>query len=482
MFKLYTTCVLLFSCLSLVCAQETTTIIAKKGSFGIDKKNKIIVWNFKVNDSTKQVHKAYTQIIFDKDCKRTVLTDSLSYKNRFSIDHNNETYTLYISKLPIVSIRIKDSITDIPKKPSKFQYASNKKNIDTLAGIELRGNLSLTFPKKSYDLEFWKDASTKVPFRIKLPKLGTNDDWILDGLYNEPLRLRSYVGLKLWLSIHKSHYTDKEPKAKSGADLRFVEVFLNSEYQGLYVLSQQVDRDLLKLKRFENNVIKGELFKATSYEGAPAYKKVPPFKNLFPHWGGYQMKYPVIDYKGHWDDLHSFTDFVINSSSADFNNGIEKRFDIPNAIDYFLLVNLLRATDNLGKNMFVARYDQNTPYFNVPWDLDGVLGTIQDGKRIPTTDDILSNGLFDRLLAENPAEYKSKLKYRWTELRKNQFSTDSLLATINQTYKRLKKNKIYERENLVWPSKISYKDHLEYIREWLIKRLAYLDTYFNDLK
>ncbi|WP_226294290.1 CotH kinase family protein [Aquimarina algicola] len=481
MLKQYITSFLLFICFSFVFGQEVTQVIARKESFGIDQKNKIIIWNFKVTDSTKRAHKKYTQVLFSKLCQKTILTDSLSYKNSYLIQNNNEVYKLYISRLPIISISIDDTIKDIPKKAARFRYSSYKKIIDTLAGIELRGNLSLTFPKKSYDLEFWSDSTKKNPLRIKLPKLGTNDDWILDGLYNEPLRLRSFLSQKLWLSIHKSHYVNKEPKAKSGADLRFVELFLNSEYKGFYALSQQVDRDLLKLKRFENEVVKGELFKATSYEGAPAYKKLPQFNNLFPHWGGYQIKYPFIEYKAYWDNLYKFTDFVMNSNASDFNEKIAEYFNIPNAIDYFLLINLLRATDNLGKNVFVARYDQNTPYFNVPWDLDGVLGTIQDGKRIPTTDDILSNGLFDRLLNENPANYKTRVKNRWLELRNNQFNKDSLFKTIDQTYNRLEKNKIYERENLVWESNISYKDHLEYLKNWVIKRLIYLDTYFNSL-
>ncbi len=479
--KSYMHTIFLLFCMFSGFAQEGTIVSVKKGSFGVDKTHKIIIWNFKASDSIKSTYKKFTKVIFENFGEKTILTDSLSYSNSFAIDYNAERYKLYISKLPLIAVETTHTIQDTPKKVAQFKYANNKVSIDTIVGIEHRGNLSLTFPKKSYDIEFWNDSLQKKTFRVKLPKLGTNDDWILDGLYNEPLRLRSYIGLKLWLSIHTPHYITKEPKAKSGADIRFVELFLNSKYQGVYLLSQQVDRDLLKLKKVENNSVKGELFKATSYEGAPAFKNAPAFNNLFPHWGGYQIKYPVINYKGYWENLHYFTDFVIHSSSSDFKTSIEKHFDIPNAIDYFLLVNLLRATDNLGKNFFVAKYDQNMPYFKIPWDLDGVLGTIQDGKRIPTTDDILSNGLFDRLLAENPSEYKNKLKYRWLELRKNQFSNDSLFNAVDETYKRLKKNKIYERESLIWPSQKPYDDHLEYMKNWLTQRLFYLDSYFKSL-
>ena len=258
-------------------------------------------------------------------------------------------------------------------------------------------------------------------------------------------------------------------------------MFQNQKYHGLHALSESVDRKLLKLKKHEDGFIRGELFKASAYEGAPSFTKAPDYDNLFPHWGGFEMKYPIIEYRTHWNDLAKFVKLVVSGSDEEFKTQIGQRVNIDNVIDYYLFVNLLRATDNLGKNYYLARYDKSEPYFFVPWDLDGVMGIIQDGKRIPTTDDILSNGLFDRLLKVNPQQYTNKLKIRWGDLRSAEFSTENLLKRIDKLYNRLSSERIYEREQLVWPNDRSKEDHYEYLINWLKNRLEFLDRHFKSL-
>ncbi|MBT8183413.1 MAG: CotH kinase family protein, partial [Eudoraea sp.] len=334
---------------------------------------------------------------------------------------------------------------------------------------------------KSYDLEFWTDSLSRNSKDLKFKGLRNDDDWILDGIYNEPLRLRSYFALKLWHSIHKPHYQLNEPKAKSTIDLVFAEVFKNSQYRGVYTFSESVDAKLLKLKENNDKQINGELFKASSYEGAPAFKKAPEYNNVFPHWAGFEMEYPIEDYRSHWDDLARLVNLVVNGSDEEFELKIGKVVNIENAIDYYLFVNLLRATDNLGKNYYIAKYDSQQPYFFIPWDLDGVMGIIQDGKRIATTDDILSNGLFDRLLKINPDGYKEQLKSRWNALRKEDFSNSSLFGSIDKIYNKFDSKNIYNRERQVWPNQLPKEAHYEYLKNWLTNRLIYLDTHFEKL-
>lgn len=458
---------------------QTITITPKEEFYGIDQEHKIIVWNFKIEDSIKS-NSGTLKITFGKDYTFSIAARELSYTKSYDLMHNDTIFKVYNSKLPLIKIVTTLPVKDDPKVSSQFTFAHYDSTKKAIAGIEYRGNISLKFPKKSYDLEFWKNPEEETSIDIKFDDLREDDDWILDGLYNEPLRLRSYFCSKLWLSIHKPYYLDREKDAKSGIDVLFAEVFIDSKYIGIHALTEQVDRKLLQLKKYKKGEVRGELFKAGSYDGAPSYKKVPKYKNLFPHWAGYEMEYPLINYKSHWQDVYRFTKFVIKSKDQLFKKKVSKKFYLDNAIDYFLFINLVRATDNLGKNFYVARYDKHTPYFNIPWDLDGVLGTIQDGKRIPTTDDILSNGLFDRLIEINPDNYRQRLKNRWFTLRKKEFSNESLFRSIQQTYNDFENNKVYERETLVWPSEISLLDHKNYIESWLSNRLQFLDTYFKN--
>lgn len=459
-------------------AQE---LLAKEGSFGIDNTHRLIVWHNKNIDSIPLANQSKTSIRFNDTIAFENITSALSYKDPLEVTYRNTPYKIYLTKLPIVNIFVDKEIKDDPKIPANFGYFNGDKYLTSLMGIEFRGNLSLSFPKKSFDLEFWTDSISKNSRDLKFKGLKSDDDWILDGLYNEPIRLRSYMATKLWKKIHQPYYLNSEPKAESGFDVKYVEVFINQKYQGIYVLSESISRKLLQLREVEENKVRGELFKASSYEGAPEFIKAPQYNNVFPHWGGFEMEYPIVNYRSHWDTLAALVNLVVKAEEMDFAQKIEQEISIDNAIDYYLLVNLLRATDNLGKNYYLARYSDGEPYFFVPWDLDGVMGIIQAGKRIATTDDMLGNGLFNRLLEVNPAGFKDKTKQRWNTLRQSEFSDSQLFGKMEKIYDRFSTEKIYEREQMIWPSETTKPEHYDYLRAWLKDRLIFLDKHFEGL-
>lgn len=454
---------------------------AKKGSFGVDELNRIIVWHTDSIKTASFAKRRIKKLVFDKPYKVLDTIHSLSFNQRISVDRKGKVFSLFITKFPLVHLTVDTMLNENTKVLGRYTYFNKNRLIRNGVGLEYRGNLSLTYPKKTYDLEFWKDSVIDDSKDLSFKNLRKDDDWILDGLYNEPLRIRSNFAMDLWVSIHKPFYQELEPSAKSGVEAVFVEVFRNKRYQGIFSLSESVDRKLLGLRKNDVNSIKGELFKASSYEGAPAFKKSPKYNNLFPHWGGFEMIFPVIDYESHWQNLAELVDLVVNGTDDEFTNQIGTKVDIANVIDYFLFVNLLRATDNLGKNYYLARYKKEGTYFFVPWDLDGVMGIIQDGKRIPTTNDILSNGLFDRLLLLNPNGYRAQLKTRWSNLRKKEFNNKTLLRALNMQYTKLREEKVYEREYMIWPNERPLEHEFEYLTSWLKKRLFFLDTHFGEL-
>ena len=106
---------------------------------------------------------------------------------------------------------------------------------------------------------------------------------------------------------------------------------------------------------------------------------------------------------------------------------------------------------------------------------------IQEGKRIPTTNDVLSNGLFDRLLSVNPNGYRNQLKARWHTFRQKEFSEKELLHQIEKMYSKFNSEKVYEREFGLWKNTYSQEEDFEYLTSWIKNRLVYLDTYFEGL-
>jgi len=191
------------------------------------------------------------------------------------------------------------------------------------------------------------------------------------------------------------------------------------------------------------------------------------------------MRYPKADEITDWSNLHDFTDFVVNSSDEQFRDSIWAKFNYDNHLDYFIFLNLLRATDNTGKNIYVAKNDFDQPYFNVPWDLDGCFGTIWNGSDDNTSNDIIANGLMNRVIALNPADYHSTISSKWNHYRATILDEQTLSSSLEGQFNYFDENRIYERESLVFPNYTFARQDLNYMLDWLNRRLAYLDGYFG---
>lgn len=403
----------------------------------------------------------------------------LSFDQSYSGILNDNEYQVHFTQLPIMSISTIDSIYDEPKTLAKLSYTDDTQYYESSIGIEIRGGVSQTYPKKTYDLELWKDDNGDNTDKHKFGDLRKDDDWILDGLYNEPLRIRSHVAHNLWLDLHSLYYNDQEPNAKAGAEVMFVELWIDGRYNGIYNLSEQVDKKQLKLKDYDGN-IDGELYKGIHWNNS-TFKVLPDYTNESRIWDSIELKYPKEEDTTEWALLYDFVDFILNSDEDAFSNDIWNRFDKQNNIDYLLYLNLLRATDNTGKNIYIAKYQEGDPYFYVPWDLDGSFGTIWNGDNDPNTNSLLINKMYERLLDESPEFYKSQINAKWYEYRQGIFSEDSLLDRFDSVYSQLLDNNVYERERLVFGNYTFDSGLYTYLKQWISDRLSYLDQFFEAI-
>lgn len=392
-------------------------------------------------------------------------------------DTDNESFEIYFTQLPIISIFTNDSIVDEPKVYAQFSLCqSNGVYIENSIGIEYRGGWTQSLPKKSLKIEFWEDEKGSETKNISLLNMRSDDDWNVQSMYNEPLRLRSKINFEMWRKIDTLYYINDEPEAINGVRQEYVELFLNNQYSGLYALSERPDRKQFKLKKYNDGEMRGELYKGVSW-GASTYTSLPTYNNNNMLWGGFEYKYPEEEIN--WENIYEFVRFAIYEDSIAFYEINEERFAIDNAVNYFIFLNLLRATDNTGKNIFVAKYNKNEPYFYIPWDLDGTYGIIWNGAEENITNDILTNGFYDRLIKHN--SFTDRLKVRWNKLRENIITHDNIMDVLNTQFEYLKSNGVYERELIAWEN-LDFLDidNLNYTSNWLNNRLDYLDNVFNN--
>jgi len=415
----------------------------------------------------------------DEDYTFAQVPSVLETGTGYAVLKENEQYQLFFSPLPLLVVNSELTIVDEPPVLGEIRYVSQTEDpFLSVMGIEIRGAWSQTYPKKSYRFELFQDASGVNTQDHAFAGMRSDDDWILTAMYNEPLRLRNVTAQKLWLDIHQLAYAEEEESAQATIKTAYTDVFINGEYKGVYMLSERVDRKLLELKSF-NGTQRGELFKGKDW-GATQYTSCPPYSNSSRLWEGFEYEYPKEDEITDWENLYNAVDLVVNGSDIDLETQLSQKFELKNLVDYFLFVNLIRAADNLGKNVFVARYDQDRPYFYVPWDLDGILGNGYDGNQEPWTTEIYSNGLYNRLMNNNVENFLSRCSNRWFQLRENGFSESALLAAVNENVSLLQTSGAYEREGIAW-NEFAYDENiLSYLENWLHDRLIYLDEYFSE--
>lgn len=459
-------------------AHANETITVNEHLYQIDHSLKLIL----INQNTEQINVQQTQpktaVILDEHYffKHSLSTVEIGVP--YEVANLNETsYTLYFTQLPLVNISTPHVIVDEPRVFAEFILSEPNGNIThSNIGIEYRGGWSQTFPKKSLRIEFWKDINGQETRDVSLLGMRNDDDWNLQALFNEPLRIRSKTSNELWKKVHTLYYHEQESDAVNGIQMEYVELFIKGEYRGVYALSERVDRKQLQLKKYDYEM-RGELYKAVNW-GVPTLTSLPDFTNSELYWDGFEYKYP--EEETDWINLYGFVDFVVNEKNHYFFSVYPTIFEINNAVDYFIFLNLLRANDNRGKNIYIARYDQGEPYFYVPWDLDGVFGTMWRGDKDNKTNDILSNGLYDRLIQDcNEKGFHSGLTTRWNNLRKNEISHQNIMDMFLKNFNFLYENGVYERETKAWGEYYMDENQLVYISEWLTARLTFLDEEFN---
>ena len=132
--------------------------------------------------------------------------------------------------LPVVLIDAPEGIVDEPKRPATVQVLDRRGQEDYSgpAGIELRGFTSQSAPKKSYGVETRKRSGEHR--NVSLLGMPADDDWVLVASYwDESLHLRNRVA-----------YSTARWLGRYVARTRLVEVGLNGNYEGVYLLAEDL--------------------------------------------------------------------------------------------------------------------------------------------------------------------------------------------------------------------------------------------------
>lgn len=313
----------------------------------------------------------------------------------------------------------------------------------------MRGGSTLTFQKNSWKLS--AKTETGENRNISLLGLGADDDWILNSMCVDDTKLREKLVMELWNEL--ASQTDYNYNMSRG---KYVEVIINREYCGLYLLQRRVDAKYLELGE-EDVILKGKpVWQAATVSDA------------------YEIVYSPLSQ----GETYALMEGVWSNTDASI-------MDRNNFIDVSLLVQMGVMTDNTGyKNMFYVLQKQEEGYRLklVPWDTDLAFGTtwlenfICDEALNMTTS--LDRVEYDAVKKQHP-ELDSAMASRWRELRQGLLSLEHMLSVLSAAEETLSNSGALIREQNRWEQVYGGKDTIEALCRYLEGRLLWMDDRFG---
>ena len=361
--------------------------------------------------------------------------------------------------------------------------------------VRYRGSSALAFAKKSFSVKLVDDAGEDL--NASLFGIRSDNSWILDAMAIDRIRMRNRVCFDIWNAMSRTPYTTKSGN-RNGTEGVFVELFLNSQYHGLYCFTDKIDRKLLGLKKAKDAedgevLVRGLLYKGERWNELDdiyllSYKQAPTDSIV---WNSWELKYPDdIPSENTWHPLMELIDFCSDSTTDElFQKEWDKWFYPDNLAEYVVFTLAMNIGDNAYKNTYLSVVDitKDHRFLLTPWDMDMSMYGSWDG----TYNDMLSDihrydkrAPFNRLSANNIDNFCEKVKALWYRYSENLLSPDSVSRRLDAYAQRFLESGAWERECAKWngnpvPLKLNIEDELELVKQWYYKNHTHLCLQFG---
>lgn len=385
------------------------------------------------------------------------------------------------------------------------EYAEGRVSLNTadgtskrgmLAKLKWRGNHS-SHPnrhKRNYHIKFLnEDRSKKDRSFLGLRK---DNHWKLDGGQVDRLRVRNRVCTDLWLDMSRPvWYAAEESKAVNGSRGRLVEVVLNGAYEGIYNLTEPIDRKQLKLVKHDSidNVFHGQMWYVKHWCRTATMSVPALWSNDSATWDGIEVEYPDFEeiHPTDWSTLFDATELVRRIDHMGLwdleGDTLDYYFDMPVMEDYFIFIVVIQALDNETKNMYYSNHDKehHPRLVMTPWDLDFSTGALHSSVQVDPerpVDWIAHMPMYGMFNLSR--RHHAEVIDRYWQLRQTWLDTDSLVFRFQRTIDDLEDCGAAAREEARWSGDSDINGHtldlsaeMSYVEDWIRRRMSYLDEH-----
>jgi subtilisin-like proprotein convertase family protein len=327
----------------------------------------------------------WTLVYYD-NANNTAIGTLQSWSLTFAANPNTTALNNAHTNLPI--FKINTPIGYIPQEPktpgtifiiNNITGGNNYIGTPTTTldlGIEIQGYTSSGGDKPNYDIELHTPAGLDTSY----PLLGMNpeSDYILKGAVTDEWMMKD--ALTFELSNRMKYYAPHT---------RYVELLINNEYKGVYILQEKIKRDsnrvsikkLLPTSLSAPAITGGYILEINPNGDAPAWY------SLYPGYQGqnltntyeYKIVYPKQDIipTAQFNYIHNFTDsFETALHNTGFQNpitGWRKYADEKSIINFLIVSEYSNNYDTYGRSMYLYKeniVDGNKFKIGPPWDSD----------------------------------------------------------------------------------------------------------------
>ncbi|WP_339288230.1 CotH kinase family protein [Ureibacillus sp. FSL K6-0786] len=364
-------------------------------------------------------------------------------------------------------------------------YEAHAEPIKFTGMIHYRGHSSRFFNKKSYDVAIVDQNKNKLD--ISLLGMEADNNWVLHGPYLDRSLIRNYVAMNL--------AGEMMPYAP---DVRFVELFVDDRYEGLYVLMEKVSKGegrvpiatpernshqtgyIVNVDRIKKMDVILNDFLMDTYKVYPSGVEL-----IYPNEAQYsEARYQFVN-----QDFSYIAHCIYQIPFAHGEKEYRKLINVQAFYDYFIINELFRNVDaGLYSTYFYRELGGKlTP---VVWDFNNALDNYQS---IPfdETDFSLTHSMFYEQLLKDE-DFVDGLIRRYRYLRQTTLSTERIHRYIVETVEFLgdaiERNNYrwsemydlnrYDRFNYLSPAErnvMSHSEAIEQMKDYIEERGEWLD-------
>ena len=351
---------------------------------------------------------------------------------------------------------------------------------DEAAEVRLRGNYSLKPDKKSYRIKF------KTKQNLFGQDIGAARTWVLIANFCDKTLLRNYLAYHMASKLDGLDYT-------TSAGL--VEVNVNGEYQGLYLLAEQtqIGETRVNVEEGSEEPNTGYLVELDRYLTEDKDPSDVDFRvNNIP----YAIKNDVFN-----EAQRTYIENCMQTAFAAVQSGdrtqIETYIDLDSCIDMYIMHEYFKNPDAGYSSFYFFKPKDGKIHFGPAWDFD--LGAGNDQRMdngdphgaftgVATHMTWLENHWFTTLMTY--PWFKSAVQARWQEILPIVDETIELATEMTEKYRpaidrNFEKWPIYGTKQNQEPEHVAAmktaEEHLEYLTDWMTKRKTWFSLYLGGL-